>query len=88
MRRLFPEAERIGFTNDQWGSRKMKNAIDYLSMKLLSFESKQHTRECTAVMAMDAVACYDQILTYFSNICKQRHGLPKIRVSCQRRNGV
>ena len=75
MRRLFPAAERMGFTNDQWGNRKMKSAIDCLSMKLLSFESKRHTHECTAVMAMDAAACYDQILTYLSNICKRRHGL-------------
>ena len=77
MRRLFPEAERMGFTNDQWGNRKMKSAIDCLSMKLLSFESKRHTRECTAIMAMDAAACYDRILTYLSNICERRHGLPK-----------
>ena len=46
-------------------------------MKLLTFESKRYTRECTAVMAIDAAACYDRMLTYLSNICERRHGLPK-----------
>ena len=46
-------------------------------MKLLTFESKRYTRECTAAMAMDAAACYDRMLTYLSNICERRHGLPK-----------
>ena len=63
MRRLFPAAERMGFTNDQWGNRKQKIATNCLSMELLTFESKRYTRECTAVMAMDAAACYDIMLT-------------------------
>ena len=29
------------------------------------------------MMAMDAAACYDRIITYLSNVCERRHGLPK-----------
>ena len=29
------------------------------------------------MMAMDAAACYDRIITYLSNICERRHGMPK-----------
>ena len=57
MRCLFPAAKRMGFTNDQWSNRKQKSATDYLSIKLLTFESKRYTREFTAVMVMDAAAC-------------------------------
>ena len=46
-------------------------------MKLPMFELKRYTQECTAVMAMDAAACYDRMLTYLSNIFKRWHGLPK-----------
>ena len=28
------------------------------------------------MMAMDAAACYDRIITYLSNVCERRHGLP------------
>ena len=29
------------------------------------------------MMAMDATSCYDRIITYLSNVCERRHGLPK-----------
>ena len=29
------------------------------------------------MIEMDAAACYDRIITYLSNVCERRHGLPK-----------
>ena len=77
MRRLFPAVEKMGFIPDQWGNRKTRNCADCGTMKLLTFESNRYTRTCNSMMAMDAAACYDRILTYLSNICERRHGLPK-----------
>ena len=77
MRRLFPAAEKMGFVPEQWGSRKNRNSTDCATMKMLTFESCRHRRTWVAMMAMDAAACYDRILTYMSSLCERRHGLPK-----------
>ena len=46
-------------------------------MKLLTFESCRNRFTWIAMMAMDAAACYARIITYLSNMCECRHGLPK-----------
>jgi hypothetical protein len=46
-------------------------------MKLLTFESCRHRHTWIAMMEMDAAECYDRIITYLSNVCERRHGLPK-----------
>ena len=77
MRRLFSVAEKMGFAKEQWGSRKNRNSTDCATMKVLTFESCRHRRTWIAMMAMDAAACYNRIITYLSNVCERRHGLPK-----------
>ena len=77
MHRLFKKAEEAKFVDEQWGNRKRKNALDCLSMKLLTCESCRIMRSNAALMAMDAAACYDRILTYLSNISERKYGLPK-----------
>ena len=77
MRRLFAQAEKTQFIPEQWGNRKNENAIDYLTMKLLTCENMRITRHSTALMAMDAAACYDRIITYLSSLNERRYGLPK-----------
>ena len=76
MRRLFPRAEEMGIPSEQWGNRKNRNSIDCASMKLLTNEHLLHERKSAAMMAMDAAACYDRIITALSNICERLHGLP------------
>ncbi len=46
-------------------------------MKLLTCESCRIMRSNAALMAMDAAACFDRILTYLSNISERKYGLPK-----------
>ena len=77
MKRLFCNAEADGFVAEQWGNRKDKSAMDCLTMKLLTCESVRIMRHRAALMAMDAAACYDRIITYLSNISERRYGLPK-----------
>ena len=77
MRRLFPAAEKMRFAPEQWGSCKNRHSTYCATMKLLTFESCRHRRMWIAMMAMDAAACYDRIITYLSNVCERRHGLPK-----------
>ena len=74
---MFPAAEKMGFAKEQWGSRKHRNSTDCATIKLLTFESCRHRRTWIAMMAMDAAACYDIIITYLSNVCDRRHVLPK-----------
>ena len=76
MRRLFTQAEKANFVNEQWGNRKNKNALDCLTMKLLTCESARIMKSNMALMAMDAAACYDRILTYLSSMSEQRYRLP------------
>ena len=88
MRRLFPAAEKMGFAKEQWGSRKNRNSTDCATMKVLTFESCRHRRTWIAMMAMDAAACYDRIITYLSNVCERRHGLPRTHVSQKERRSL
>ena len=76
MRRLFPAAEKMGFAPKQWRRRKNQNSTDCATMKILTFESCHHRRTWIAMMAMDAAACYNIIITYILNVCECRHGLP------------
>ena len=69
-------AEDAQFIAEQWGNRKNRNAIDCLTMKMLTCESTRIMRRRAALMAMDAAACYDRIITYLSNISERRYGLP------------
>ena len=71
MRRLFPAAEKMGFVPEQWGSRKNRNSTDCATMKMLTFESCRHRGTWVAMMAMDAAACYNRILTYMSSLCER-----------------
>ena len=45
-------------------------------MKLLTCETMRITRRSTALMVMDAAACYDRIITYLSSLNERRYGLP------------
>ena len=76
MERLFAQAEKSQFIPEQWGDRKNKNALDCLTMKLLTCETMRIARRSTALMAMDALACYDRIITYLSSLNERRYGLP------------
>ena len=67
----------MGFVPEQWGSQNNGNSKDCAAMKMLTFDSCRHRRTWVAMMAIDAVACYYQILTYMSILCEQRHGLLK-----------
>ena len=78
MKRLFAQAEKMQFIPEQWGNRKNKSAIDCLTMKLLTCETMRITRSSTTLMAMDAAACYDRIITYMSSLNERRYGLPKL----------
>ena len=46
-------------------------------MKLLTYQSYRNTCGWVLMMAMDAAACYYQILAYIYNICERQYGLPK-----------
>ena len=76
MRRLFTRAEKAKYIPEQWGNRKRKNVIDCLTMKLLTCETARYTRRNMCLMAMDAAACYDRIITYLSIINERRCGMP------------
>ena len=76
MRRLFTQAEKANFVDEQWGNRKNKNVLDCLTMKLLTCESARIMKTNMALMAMDAAACYDRILTYLSSMSERRYDIP------------
>ncbi len=67
-KRVFPRAEQLGIPIEQWGNRKHLSSIDCATMKLLTNESLRIECRNAAIMAVDAAAYYNRMITAISNI--------------------
>jgi hypothetical protein len=70
-------SQTYGFCYRPGGIQKNRNLTDCATMKLLTFESWRNRHTWICMMAMDATACYDCIITYLANLYERRHSLPK-----------
>jgi hypothetical protein len=61
---------------EQYGSRKHKSAIKHALNKALLFDMQRQRKEDTALMTLDAEACYDRIPLHVAALCLRRQGLP------------
>ena len=71
-KKMMANAEELGLSDDQWGSRKNRSSIDAAMLKLLMFESARVKKSTIAGTFYDLVANYDRIRPAISNFIAQR----------------
>lgn len=76
-KKMMQNAERIGLSDEQWGSRKNRSSIDAAMIKLLMFEAARVKKTTLAATYYDLVANYDRIRASISNLMAQRHMVDK-----------
>ena len=74
---MMTNAESIGISDKQWGSRKKRSSIDAAMLKLLMFETARVKRATLAGTYYDLCANYDRIFKSVSNLIAQRSGIDK-----------
>jgi hypothetical protein len=76
-KRMMSNAERIGLSDEQWGSRKNRSSIDAAMLKLLMFETARVKRATLAGTYYDLCANYDRIFPAIPNLIAQRSRIDK-----------
>ncbi|KAL3796822.1 hypothetical protein ACHAWO_002060 [Cyclotella atomus] len=76
-KKMMTNAEHIGISDEQWGSRKHRSSVDAAMLKLLMFETARVKRATLAGTYYDLVANYDRIFKSISNLFAQRCGMDK-----------
>ena len=76
-KKMMQNAERIGLSGKQWGSRKNRSSIDAAMIKLLMFEAARVKKTTLAVTYYDLASNYDRIQASISNLMAQRHMVDK-----------
>jgi hypothetical protein len=76
-KKMMKNAEMIGLSDEQWGSRKNRSSVDAAMLKLLMFESARVKKITLAGTFYDLVANYDRIFPKISNLIAQRNMVDK-----------
>ena len=76
-KRMMSNAEALGLSDEQWGSRRNRSSIDAAMLKLLMFETARIKRATLAGAYYDLVANYDRILHSISNFIARRHNVAR-----------
>eukprot|EP00956_Cyclotella_meneghiniana_P028518 scaffold66584_cov56-Cyclotella_meneghiniana.AAC.5 len=69
---MMRNAENLGLSDEQWGSRKNRSSIDAAMLKLLMFETARIKKATLAGTFYDLVANYDRIFPSISNFIARR----------------
>jgi hypothetical protein len=68
-------AEKSGLSDEQWGSRKNRMALDPAMRNLMTFEYGRYMRITVAMFAADRTACFDRMWPSLGNIICGKFGL-------------
>ena len=71
-KQMMQNAENLGLSDEQWGSRKNRSSIDAAMLKLLMFETARIKKATLAGTFYDLVANYDRIFPSISNFIARR----------------
>ena len=74
-RNLMKNAETTGLSDEQWGSRKNRMALDPAMRNLMTFEYGRYMRMTIAMFAADLTACFDRMWPSLGNITCGKFGL-------------
>eukprot|EP00956_Cyclotella_meneghiniana_P006230 scaffold8106_cov56-Cyclotella_meneghiniana.AAC.2 len=73
--RLIQSAEKAGLSDEQWGSRKNRMALDPAMRNMTTFEYGRYMRIVIAMFAADLTACFDRMFPSLSNIAAGKFGM-------------
>jgi hypothetical protein len=68
-------AEKSGLSDEQWGSRKNRMALDPAMRNLMTFEYGRYMRITIAMFAADLTACFDRMWPSLGNVTCGKFGL-------------
>ncbi|KAL7553353.1 hypothetical protein ACHAWF_018682 [Thalassiosira exigua] len=72
---MMQNAEANGLSDEQWGSRNNRTAIDAGFKKLLTYENARVMKSTMAEGSHDVRACYDMMAPSQSNVYAQKHNV-------------
>lgn len=76
-RRIMAQAEKCHtIAPEQYGSRKNKSSIGHATSKSLLYDIQRQKKQDSALLILDAKACYDRIPLHLASLCLRRQGLP------------
>jgi hypothetical protein len=74
-KRLMDNAETAGLSDEQWGSRRNRMALDLAMKNLMTFEYGRYMRATIAMFAADLTACFDRVYPALSNVVCGKFGM-------------
>jgi hypothetical protein len=74
-KRLMDNAENVGLSEEQWGSRRNRMALDPAMKNLMTFEYGRYMRATIAMFAADLTACFDRVYPALSNVVCGKFGM-------------
>jgi hypothetical protein len=82
-KRLMDNAESVGLSEEQWGSRRNRMALDPAMKNLMTFEYGRYMRATIAMFAADLTACFDRIYPALSNVVCGKFGMDVNVLRCK-----
>jgi Reverse transcriptase (RNA-dependent DNA polymerase) len=80
-KRILRQAEQCNsVAPEQYGSRKKKTSIIHATNKLITFDIMRTRRQNTALLILDAMACYDRISPPLAALALRRQGTPGLLI--------
>ena len=73
--KMMNNAELSGLSDEQWGSRKHRMALDPAMRNMMTFEYGRYMRATIAMFAADLSACFDRMFPPLSNITAGKFGV-------------
>ena len=74
-KKMMNNAESAGLSDEQWGSRKHRMALDPAMRNMMTFEYGRYMRATIAMFAADLSACFDRMFPPLSNIIAGKFGV-------------
>ena len=76
-------AETSGISDEQWGGRPNRTALDTACKKLLMLDYARSTYKTIAMFANDATACFDRMVPGVSSLIARKFGVSSAIMQCR-----
>ena len=74
-KKMMGNAERSGISNEQWGGRPNRTALDTACRKLLTLDYARSTYKTIAMFANDATACFYRMVPGVLSLVARKFGV-------------
>jgi hypothetical protein len=82
-RKMMRNSETSGISEEQWGGRPNRTALDAVCKKLLTLDYARTTYKTMAMFANDATACFNRIIFGVSSIISWKFGVTASIMECR-----